>query len=80
MKIKEGQKVTILSSSGRYSAKAYVAFNTEKDDDFQLQLDQDKPLRHRGALYQRGDVFTENRKQCVLAPVPVEAKRKSVVG
>lgn len=74
MKIKEGQQVEIHQSGRpKYRAKAYVSFDGMKDDEFQLQLDQDKPLNLGGSVYQRGDCFTIKRGSCLL--VPVEAKR-----
>ena len=74
MKIKEGQQVEIYrSGQPKHKAKAYVSFDDTKDDEFQLQLDQDKPLNLGGSVFQRGDCFMIKRGSCLL--VPVEAKR-----
>lgn len=74
MKIKEGQKLEIYQSGRpKYRAKAYVEFDDMKDTEFQLQLDQDKPLNLNGSIFQRDDCFTIKRGSCLL--VPIEPKR-----
>ena len=63
MKIKQGQKLAVQSSRGRYNAIANMDFDTAKDTVYSLIVDQDRPVE---GSFQRGDTLNESSNGCLI--------------